>query len=151
MKASFSYMVALDDINAELKNMAKRGENVDPVLESIGDVIWLEVRKELQSHKTNEHHVHMADDIESKLKTSKKGMRYVSVMGGTDTAYKWRFVNDGHINSGFQKGYRSRKGKGGKTFTKGIKFIENATQKSEAKINYLIEEYVKGIVDDRIS
>lgn len=88
------------DISEILKDMQGICENEKKsFLNTCGDIIKKNVIRNLKRSKNHKSdYIHMADDVQVKIKTSRSGEQFLSVGGGKKTGYKWRFLNDGAID-----------------------------------------------------
>jgi len=137
-----------DAINGIRMDVAKMSVLMDKesgrALDEIGKVIEANVMmtapvsdKEHYYYKGEKRkNVHIADDVEKKIKKSKtyKG-KYVSVSGGKDTWRKWHLANDGHV---------AQNGK----FIPGNHFADKAEVMSEDAIERIVDKALGGVINN---
>lgn len=104
-------------------------------LKTCGDIIKKNVIRNMKRSKNNKSdYVHMADDVQVKIKKSQNGEQFLVVSGGK-TGYKWRFLNDGAIDQN------------GNVLNEASHFMEKSIEDSnsaiEQEINNLLEKVVK--------
>lgn len=135
--------IELDNANltTDIAEMLQEIQNVTvkeqkSFLQSCGDIIKSNVVRNMKRSKNNKSdYIHMADDVQVKIKKSKYGDMYMSVEGGSKTGYKWRFLNDGAIDQR------------GNVLNQADHFVEKSIEDSnsaiEAEINKFLEKVVK--------
>ena len=143
MKTGFNYKGATDSIRANIEKMENSMRvGRDQCLKIIGMTVKANVEGSIPrseytvrylKKKGKVARVHMADDVEYKLKSSRAMGRYVSVGGGKSTGTLWHLVNDGHA---------AEDG----TYVPGTFFIEKSLSKSDEEINSIIDSFLEDIV-----
>ncbi len=145
MRASVSYEEVLEGIQIDISRLLKLAEDKRrKALEKIGVAVeaailttvprsdkefyWYE-RKKRES-------VHIADDIEHKIKKAKGTKElYVTISGGEKTWQKWMVANDGHV---------AQNGK----FIQGNYFADKAVVKAENEIDDIVDSFLQEVVRD---
>ena len=138
--------VTFDDgeFGVNVEEMLKQMENVcekdkKSLLLKCGDILKTNVKKSMNKYKMRSEinkgdYVHMIDDVQSKIKKSKTGDTFLSVLGGKKTAYKWRLLNDGAI------------GQDGAIRNEANHFLEDAINNSQAELEKEIDEMLRKVV-----
>lgn len=137
MKVKLEHADAIKGISDSLNKMEKDLQyGRDECLKIIGLTVKGNVQGKMpRSNKIKKKKVpHMQDDVESVIKTSSKGERYVSIRGGKKTGKLWHLVNDGHV---------AEDG----TVVGGKHFIEAAMAQSDREIEDIIDSFLEGVID----
>lgn len=119
-----------DTCEKEKKNLLKRCGDV-----LVKAVVAAMKKCGMRSKINRKDYVHMMDDVQSKLKKSKSGDIFLSVSGGKNTGYKWRFLNDGAIDQR------------GNVTNAANHFMEMAIKDSEQALEEEIDKLLKKVVD----
>jgi HK97 gp10 family phage protein len=137
MRVKFEDNELVAEIQDVLKKMPKILEKEKRnFLKKVGDVIkGFAERNIKRSNITNGSYKHMADDVKSTIRTDRSGELFVSVSGGNETGYKWRFLNDGTMDEK------------GRQHTKGTHFMEKTISESENDIEKLVDELLTKVVE----
>jgi HK97 gp10 family phage protein len=137
MKVKFEDNELVAEVQDVLKRMPKALEKEKKTfLKKVGDVIkGIAERNIKRSNIINGSYKHMADDVKSTIRTDKSGELFVSVGGGKETGYKWRFLNDGTMDEK------------GRQHTKATHFMEKTISESESEIEKLVDELLTKVVE----
>lgn len=145
MKANVSYEEVLEGIHinvSRIQELTERG--MKAALNKIGSAVKSAVAmtvpvsdKESYWYKGNKkENVHIADDIEYKIKKAKGTKElYVTISGGKETWSKWHVANDGHV---------AQNGK----FIPGNYFADKAVVKAENEIEDIVDSFLQEVVRD---
>lgn len=130
------------NITADVQNLLEKMKDVaekeqKSVLKRIGDIIKKSVVKNMKfrSGISKSEYVHMQDDVQVSVKTSKYGKLFVQVAGGKKTGYKWRFLNDGAIDNR------------GNVLVQATHFMESAINDAESEISKEIDTLLEKVVN----
>ena len=144
MKANIQYKEQIEDIQKNVARIQKYADSeVKPVLTEVGRTISAvitltapESDKEYYYRKGQKlKNVHISQDVVKKKKKSRTTKSYyVTVSGGKKTWRKWHLANDGHI---------AENGR----YVRGNYFVERAEVKSESKVNTIVDNFLRGMVD----
>lgn len=145
MRASVSYEEVLEGIQIDISRLLKLAEDKRrEALEKIGVAVESAISttvprsdKKFYWYKGNKREsVHIADDIEYKIKKAKGTKElYVTISGGEKTWQKWHVANDGHM---VQNG----------KFVPGNYFADKAVIKAENQIDDIVDSFLKEVVRD---
>lgn len=130
------FTVDVSEVLEKMKNKCEKEKK--NVLKNIGKIIMKSVRNNMKwrSGINKSDYVHMQDDIQSKVKTSKYGTMFVEVGGGKNTGYKWRFLNDGAIDQR------------GNVLVQATHFMEKSLNDSESNINKELDDYLRKVLSN---
>lgn len=145
MKASVSYKEVLEGMQINVSRIQELTEKrMKDALNKIGIAVKSAVAmtvpvsdKESYWYKGNKReNVHIADDIEYKIKKAKRTKElYVTISGGKKTWAKWHVANDGHV---------AQNGK----FIQGNYFADKAVVKAENEIDDIVDSFLQEVVRD---
>lgn len=139
MTVEFDYQNTLGGMVADILRMENVLESEqEAALTEIGKTIKTEVQRLLP--KSDEHgsgYKHMKDDVKVTVNGKKKkiGVTGVTVHGGKLTAYKWHMLDDGTRNPD------------GSIHTRAIHFTDKAVQTAEPKVNQIIDNLQRRVVE----
>lgn len=130
------------NITTDIQNLLEKMKDVaekeqKSALKRIGDKIKKSVIKNMKfrSGISKSEYVHMQDDVQVNVKTSKYGKLFVQVAGGKKTGYKWRFLNDGAIDNK------------GNVLVQATHFMESAINDAESEISKEIDTLLEKVVN----
>lgn len=130
------------NITADVQNLLEKMKSVaekeqKSVLKRLGDIIKKSAAKNMKfrSGISKSEYVHMQDDVQVSVKTSKYGKLFVQVAGGRKTGYKWRFLNDGAIDNK------------GNVLVQATHFMESAIKDGENEISKEIDTLLEKVVN----
>ena len=116
-------------------------------LKKCGEIVEKNVLSELpesdpkqfqKNYDGTKPYVHMKNDVEVKVRKSYGGTLYAKVMGGKNTGYKWRFLNDGTMDEK------------GQEHVIPTHFMENAFKKSESEIASETDKLLMEVVNSEL-
>lgn len=139
MNVQLEYKNTLDDMVAEILRSEKLLESEQAeLMQKVGKIIKGEVQTQLaRSEKSGGDYKHMKDDVKVTVSGKKTGdgVMGVVVHGGKKTAYKWHMLDDGTRNPD------------GTVHTPATHFTQKALKAAEPKIEQLINELEKKVVE----
>jgi len=145
MKMSLNYQDAVNNLQNDVSKMLETADNtVNKSLKEIGMVLSVAVSKNAPrsnndyywSNGVKKQNTHIADDVTYKVGKAKRTKTpYVSVSGDKSTWPKWIVANDGHV---------ATNGK----FVPGNHFVEISAAASETYVDNIVNNFMKGIVDN---
>ena len=139
MNVEIDYQSTLNGIVNDILKMDKVLESdQEAALTQIGKAIKKEVQKLLpKSDEFGAGYKHMRDDVKVTVngKRKKTGVTGVTVHGGKLTAYKWHMLDDGTRNPD------------GSIHTRAIHFTDKAVQTAEPKVNQIIDNLQRRVVE----
>ncbi len=139
MTVEFDYQSTLNGIVSDILRMKNILESdQEAALTEIGKTIKTEVQHLLpKSDELGSGYKHMKDDVKVTVngKRQKTGVTGVTVHGGKLTAYKWHMLDDGTRNPD------------GSIHTRAIHFTDKAVQTAEPKVNQIIDNLQRRVVE----